>query len=93
MKYGWTIEEMPKNRINGSNTIFLANLEEIARNAGKCTMWQYDLSLQLNKNMKWGCRILEIVMPSSNSVSKQKADPFTQKQLLLMSSNDPPSNC
>ena len=31
-------KEIPKNRRMGSNTRFLANLGEIARNVGECTM-------------------------------------------------------
>ena len=68
---------MPKNRRMVSNTRFLANLGEIARNVGEYTMWQFELSLKLNQNIKWGCSRLEIMMPSSNSVSKKKVDPFT----------------
>ena len=43
---------MPKNIRMGSNTRFLANLGEIARNARECTNVTINLSLKLNQKKK-----------------------------------------
>ena len=63
----------------GSNTRFLANLGEIARNAGESTNVTNNLSLQLNQNKNEAMADLKYSCPPLIIFSSKGLIPFTQK--------------